>query len=146
MPGPLIISSRALGKPLNLCESVSFINKMKMVLLRWFTEAYRKGVLLDWAEACGKIQCLGASDCTNFIWKGQCCWAGSVEEIVVGQWVFSVHLLLGLKVEGPAASHVLLLQDEGWIAVHRRDIALNHINQQLELWTPSTLITGKGEA
>lgn len=44
-----------------------------------------------------------------------------------------MHLLLGLKVEGPAASHVLLLQDEGWIAVHQRDIALNHINQQLEL-------------
>lgn len=47
MPVLLIVSSRALGKPLNLCEPVSFINKMNVAILRWFTEAYGKGVLQD---------------------------------------------------------------------------------------------------
>lgn len=40
---------------------------------------------------------------------------------------------MGLKVEGPAAAHVLALQDESWIAVRWRVIAGNHINQPLEL-------------
>lgn len=39
MPALLIISSGALGKPLTLCEPVSFVKKMKGTILGWFAEA-----------------------------------------------------------------------------------------------------------
>ena len=38
VPTRLITNSRALGKPFNLWELVSFVGKMKMTALRWFPE------------------------------------------------------------------------------------------------------------